>query len=98
MSERLTVIAHATAIKGKEKELRVILEGFVAPTRTEEGCINYDLHQSITNPCEFVFYENWTSQAALDAHLKTPHIANGSAAAKNLLAEPVKITLWKQIR
>ncbi len=97
MSEKITVVAHAIAKKGKEKELSKILQGLVAPTRAEKGCLNYDLHQSSDNPCAFVFHENWTSQAALDAHLKTSHIAQATSAAREFLVEPVQITLWKQI-
>lgn len=97
MSEKITVVAHATAKKGKDKELSEVLQGLVAPTRAEKGCLNYDLHQSIENPCAFVFHENWTSQTALDAHLKTSHIAQATAAAQDFLVAPVQITLWKQI-
>ena len=97
MSDKITVVAHATAKKGKEKELEKVLQGLVAPTRAEKGCINYDLHQAIEDPREFVFCENWTSQADLDAHLQTKHIASASAAALDLLQSPVKITLWRQI-
>lgn len=93
----ITVIAHATAKPGKEKELRAALQSMVVPTRTEEGCLNYDLHQSLKNPCDFVFHENWTDQASLDTHLQTKHIADAMTAAQHFLAEPVKITLWKQI-
>lgn len=94
---KLTVIAHAVAKPGKEKELQKVLQTLVAPTRAEAGCLNYDLHQSTENPLEFVFHENWTSKTALDAHLQTRHIKEAGAAAKDLLAEPIRITLWNQI-
>ncbi len=97
MPEKITVVAHANAKKGKETELKKILLGLLAPTRAEKGCLNYDLHQSLQNPCEFVFHENWTNQEVLDAHLQTRHIAEAMTAAQSFLAEPVKITLWKQI-
>lgn len=95
--KKLTVIAHATAKKGKGDELEKVLQILVVPTRAENGCINYDLHRSIENPDAFVFYENWTDKAALDAHLKTEHIARVGVLSKELLAEPIKISLWNLI-
>lgn len=97
MSKNLTVIAHATAKPGKEEELAKALQSMVVPTRAEKGCINYDLHQSPENPSQFLFHENWTDKAALDAHLKTPHITSAVAVAKDLLAEPIRISCWTQI-
>ncbi|HZL13734.1 MAG TPA: putative quinol monooxygenase, partial [Verrucomicrobiae bacterium] len=44
--------------------------------RKEAGCINYDLHVAPDDPSKFLFYENWTSNAHLDAHGQTPHIQN----------------------
>jgi quinol monooxygenase YgiN len=35
-----------------------LLAAQVAPTRAEEGGINYDFHVDAANPCVFVFYEN----------------------------------------
>lgn len=68
----LTVIASMKAKPGKEQELQQALEGLIAPTRTEEGNVNYDLHQSVTDPKVFYLYENWRSSEQLDAHLQTP--------------------------
>jgi quinol monooxygenase YgiN len=46
MNDSLTVIAHVRAKPGQESRVRQLLEGLLAPTRAEAGCINYDLHQS----------------------------------------------------
>ncbi|WP_213454865.1 putative quinol monooxygenase [Rhizomonospora bruguierae] len=43
----------------------------VEPTRAEPGCLGYDLYQSREQPTVLFFYENWTDQDALDAHLNT---------------------------
>jgi len=45
----------------------------------------------------FVFYENWTSKAALDAHLETPHVSAFIDRADTLLARPIEITLWDMV-
>lgn len=93
----ITVMAYATAKKGKEQETLEVLNSMVAPTRAERGCINYDLHQSLQDPKLFVFYENWESQEALDRHLQTSHILSAVAKAEKLLAEPIQITLLRKV-
>lgn len=94
-SEMLTVIAHARAKPGKEAHARDILRALVAPTRLEEGCIDYDLHESVDDPALFVFFENWTSAAALDAHSRSPHIAHFRSICPESLVEPPVISKWK---
>jgi quinol monooxygenase YgiN len=95
--ESLTVIAHIRAKPGQESCVRQVLQGLVSPTRAEAGCINYDLHQSQTDPALFVFYENWTSEAHLDAHSKSAHIQSFRKVAGEILAGPVEITKWQVV-
>ena len=70
----LTVVATFQARQGKENELRSALIGLLAPTRKEEGCLNYDLHVALDDPTKFIFHENWTGKTALDAHLQSLHV------------------------
>ena len=63
----------------------------VAPTRAEAGCINYDFHVDAADPCVFVFYENWTDRAALDAHLAIVRLCRIVPQPNDLLACPVDI-------
>ena len=41
----------------------------------EEGCITYCFYVDITNQRRFRIYEEWASEEALAAHMKTPHMA-----------------------
>lgn len=34
-----------------------------------KGCLAYSFHQRVDSPTEFVLYEQWASQADLDAHI-----------------------------
>ena len=92
---RVTVLARVKARAGHEEEVRRLLLALVAPSRAERGCLNYDLHQSAADPTEFMFYENWTSRAALDAHMEQPHLDEFDAKAEGLLAAPVRVTFWR---
>jgi len=93
----LTVIATFQARHGKETALREALIGLIAPTRKEAGCINYDLHESPEDPAKFLFHENWTNKAALDAHMQTPHIQKLLPRVDELCMEAPKILIWEKI-
>jgi len=92
----VTVVATFKAKPGKEAELKKILLGFVAPTRKEAGCINYDLHELPDDPSQFLFHENWTSKAHLDAHLQND-LLKTSLPRVNELCASAEIKLWERI-
>ena len=86
-----TILGTVTARPETRDELHKLLMAQVAPTRAEAGCINYDYHVDVADPCVFVFYENWSSRAALDAHLAMPHLLPLFSQLDRLLARPVDI-------
>jgi len=93
----LTVVATFVARPGKESELRAALTSLVAPTRQEAGCLNYDLHAATDNPAKFLFHENWTSKAHLDAHLQSPHIKALLPRIDELCVAFPEISTWERI-
>ena len=86
-----TVVGILRAKPERRDEVLEILRGFVAPTRREEGCIEYHLHVSDADPNLFMFYENWRSRADLDRHLAMPHLAPIRERGHDLLAAEVEI-------
>ena len=93
----ITVVATFEAKPGKEIELRAALIGLVAPTRIEAGCLNYDLHILPEDPAKFLFHENWTSKAHLDAHLQSSHIKALLPRVDELCTAFPTITIWEKI-
>ncbi len=96
-AKNVTVVATFRARPGKETELKQALIGLVAPTRKEAGCINYDLHASPEDPAKFLFHENWTSKAHLDAHLANAHIQALLPRVGELCVAMPEIKIWEQI-
>ena len=86
-----TILGTVTARPETRAELATLLMAQVAPTRAEAGCIAYEFHVDAADPCVFVFYENWTDRAALDAHLAMPHLQPLFSQLDRLLACPVEI-------
>ena len=96
MAEQLTVIAHLRALGGQIDETREFLLGLVGPTRKEEGCVEYWLHQDNEDPAEFTFYENWTDRAEWDKHMELPHLEE-FAKVKDKVFELQKLRLMTMI-
>jgi quinol monooxygenase YgiN len=88
----VTVIAEMTAHAGKEEELKRHLLLLVEHTRKEEGCIQYDLHVSHSDPRKFVFVENWTTAEALDRHSKSAHMLAFRDASAEIRTAPLVFT------
>ncbi len=95
---KIDVVAHIHAKPGKEKELKSVLEGFVAPTRQEDGCIRYDLFVDLDHPTKFTFIEEWASREALAKHGQSAHITAGREKFPDLLAEPAWVQVVSQIK
>ncbi len=70
----LTIVAHIQAKPGMEQRMKQDLLSLIIPTRAEAGCITFDVLVDTKDPTKFVLYENWESQAALDAHFQQPYV------------------------
>ena len=68
MSNKLVVVATVTAQPGKAVELKAALQTLVPVAKTEQGFVQYDLHVSNDDAGEFLFYEIWDDEAALQLH------------------------------
>ncbi|MDA1100795.1 MAG: putative quinol monooxygenase [Proteobacteria bacterium] len=55
-----------------------------AETRKEEGCITYGFFADVEDENSFRIFEEWQSQAHLDAHFQTAHIARFRATVAAL--------------
>lgn len=95
--EQITLIAKVKAKQGMEDTLKKELVSLLEPTGKETGCITYNLHQSAEDKSVFMFYENWTSQQALDEHLQTPHLKAFLAKADALLDGSLDLSSWQML-
>ncbi len=90
-NQPLRVVAIMQAKPGKENDLRELLLSLIEPTQKEPGYIRYELHSNNDNPAEFVFIEEWENDAALNAHLQSPHLQNAIQRIPELLAGELEI-------
>lgn len=77
---KLTIVANITAKSDKIEFVKSELEKLIDTTRSEEGCLQYDLHQDNQNPAHFMFYENWESREPWQKHINNQHLKDYMAA------------------
>ena len=66
----ITVLVHMTIKAGRQKEFSDLAARITKSTREEdEGCVVFEYLQQVDKPQEFVLYEQWRDEAALDAHI-----------------------------
>ncbi|MDP4549395.1 putative quinol monooxygenase [Alkalihalobacillus macyae] len=70
--EQLTVTAILKPKEGREGDVKHVLHEVLMGSREEEGCIQYDVHQSIEDTT-FVIYEVWKNQNAVESHINSAH-------------------------
>jgi quinol monooxygenase YgiN len=94
----VTVLAIIKVKAGSENDARALLASIVADTLEEPGCLVYDLHQSASDPTEFLFYERWASDAALDAHSTSsaPHRLKLRDQLGPLVDGRPSVTRWRR--
>lgn len=93
----LGLIADVTAKPEHIDALRAALMKLIAPSRAEDGCLQYDLYEDREKPGHFVFIERWRDAAALAAHAKAPHSVAHGPSVKGFVEKPAVLTRLKQI-
>ena len=93
---QVTVVARIVAKADSVDDLKRELLKIVEPTRKEDGCIDYNLHQDNDNPAVFVFYENWRNEQALEQHMGTPH-CKALIAATGGIAQDMSVSKLTQL-
>lgn len=76
MTNPVKIVAVLTARAGKTEDLKALLLGMTAPSRSEPGNLRYDLWLDQANPDRFILDELYTDNAAVAAHRETPHFKN----------------------
>ena len=93
---RVTLIVAMRARPGRESDLEKELKSLVACSRSERGCLAYDLHASSDVPGLFLLREVWTSMRHHQKHWETVHMKKWSEK-KAALVETREASFWRQI-
>ena len=69
----LILVVRVTIKAGHEDEVLVPFRKLQDETRREPGCIMYLVQRSRDDSRRYLIYEQYSDQAALDAHRASPH-------------------------
>jgi quinol monooxygenase YgiN len=61
-------------------EARPAMQRMISGSRTEPGCIDYSYAQDVLDSGLIHVTEVWSDREALDAHFRSPHIADWRAS------------------
>ncbi|MEM8676392.1 MAG: putative quinol monooxygenase [Cyanobacteria bacterium P01_G01_bin.67] len=85
MENQLTILARIEAKKNSIDFVKSELLKLIEPTRKEDGCLQYDLHQDNDNSAIFVFYENWQNRELWQIHMNNKHLKAYMAATNGMI-------------
>jgi quinol monooxygenase YgiN len=70
----VSAIAISVAVPGCEEKLANALDALLAPTRKEQGVLQYEMFRDLNEPRCFVFIERWENEETFNAHCNSPHV------------------------
>ena len=92
------VIARVRPRPDRHEDLLAILRDVQEASRRDDGCLNYGYYAEITDPSSLIAVEEWRDMAALEAHLRTPHVARLVEALPDMLAAPPEVAAHEVAR
>lgn len=96
-AEAIGLVAVCKARPERLEETREILLPTVPWAMAKKGCLEYILNVDRAKPTEFVFYEVWADQAALDDHWASKEFLELVEKLEDLLVESATVTLLERI-
>jgi len=75
-TQNLIVTAFWEVNSGEEGAVAELLKDFLPKAQREPGVKEFQIHQNISKPQEFFFYEVFAGEAAFAEHQQTDHFKN----------------------
>jgi len=75
-NQKLVVTAFWEVNSGEESTVAELLKDFLPQAQREPGVKEFQIHQNISKPREFFFYEVFAGEAAFVEHQQTDHFKN----------------------
>jgi quinol monooxygenase YgiN len=90
----IIVTATITAKPGKRDELISKSQDLIKSTRSELGCISYNLYASTENEDALIMIEQYENKEALDAHMQADYFKAFCGATADILAEEMGVDIY----
>jgi quinol monooxygenase YgiN len=94
----IKVIVELKARSGRRGELKSVFESMLAKHGSDlKGFLGSSRYEKLDDPDVLVEIAEWTSAEARDAHLREAAAAGTYAPLVELLAEPFRVTVLRQL-
>ena len=81
------VIAQISVNEKKVKQFLDFAKTMIEKSNQETGCLTYRLFNEIDKPNEFIFYEKYVNQRAVELHNSSDHLAEFLKSVSTLLTD-----------
>jgi quinol monooxygenase YgiN len=76
-------------------DFMVATEPLIKHTRSEKGCLSYNLYADIDDPNQMVMLEFWKDAESLDAHMDSLHFKAFGKAIPEYLADEIELSKYE---
>jgi quinol monooxygenase YgiN len=91
------VVTDLWPLPEKAKEVKKILYDIVPEAKKQRTCLKYELCENLNDRAQFTFLQAWSTEQALEEHLKSEIIQKATDALRDLLEKPTEIRRYKNI-
>jgi quinol monooxygenase YgiN len=91
----IVVLGEVVADPDAIARARAALVKMQEATRSEPGCISYGFSIDVADPARIVIAERWRAMADLEAHIKTPHMAEFGRAVAAIQPQSMDIKAYE---
>lgn len=94
----IKVVAKQYVKAGSLDEFLPMAQKLVEETNKKDaGCIKYEMYQDLSDPLTVTVIEEWESESALDAHMKSAHFTDLIPKIGALCDKPAEINMYKKL-
>ena len=83
----LTIVATIKAKPEHAEQIKSELLKLTAASQTDQGCIQYTLHQDNANSHVFIVYEIWENKERLQEHVQSAHFQDYVKVSEGMVDE-----------
>jgi quinol monooxygenase YgiN len=87
--DRVSMILRIHPTADRYEQVKAAIQALVEPSRSEPGCIRYELDRDIDKSGDLVLLECWRDQAAFDEHFAKPYLKDFAARFGDVLRDAV---------
>lgn len=89
-----TIIARLSIKPECIEQIKQASKELITKTRKEEGCLIYNLYQSLENPSDFIFYEKYKNEEATQLHGSSEYLTKFLEIVKDSSQAKVEIEVF----